>query len=88
MASSVVLSIDYFALHYWVKRLLSIANMLLSTFSVRLDIIYFVENWKFNTKNTITKYFLLLKFTVHLQFALGWSMNNAIDPRRTQLTKT
>ena len=44
-----------------------------------LDTIYFAENWKLIVENTVTKYFLLLKFTVHSQFALGWSMNSAID---------
>ena len=40
--------------------------------SVRLNTAYFAEN-------TVAKYFLLLKFTVHPQFALGWSMNIAMD---------
>ena len=47
--------------------------------SVRLNTAYFAENWKFIAENTVVKYFLLLKFTVHMQFALGWSMNITMD---------
>ena len=47
--------------------------------SVRLDTTYFAENLKVIADNTVSKYFLLLKFTVHPQFALGWSMNSAMD---------
>ena len=53
--------------------------------SVRLDTAYFAENWKLIVK-TVAKYFLLLKFIVHPQFALGWSMNSAMDqPKKCNL---
>ena len=32
-------------------------NLVVDTLIVCLDIAYFVENWKFITENTITKYF-------------------------------
>ena len=55
---------------------------------MRLDTVYFTENWKFIIENTVVKYFLLLKFTVHPQFALGWSMNSAMDqPKNATYSK-
>ena len=71
---------DLKCMHYFwdVKKKKKISSWMLYLVCIWIAL-SLLKTEKFIAKNTITKYFLLIKITIHPFLSFGWSMNSAMD---------